>query len=326
MAEYRRGNGAVLAICIESSHTRGLGHLFRALNLAEALGQRGHAVRFIMNGDEVSAGILKARGHRPLTVDLADTTSGWEVPLAAEHHFSMWINDRLDTAHAHAELVKAAGLPFVTFDDRGGGAALADLHVAALAFDGVPLGGKKLLKGVDYLILNPEIASYQRERHGLGSLLVTLGGSDTHGATVKVVAALAKMGLGATVVVGPGFRHRQALDAVLTDAFTVLISVPSLVEEMSRHDLAITGGGITPFEANAAGLPCMVVANEDFEVPVGMALARLGGAVFAGHHSAIDLSALDGMLPIERMSQAGMRHVRLGGVAKVVAAMEGLMP
>jgi spore coat polysaccharide biosynthesis predicted glycosyltransferase SpsG len=326
MAEYRKGNCAVLAICIESSHARGLGHLFRALNLADALGQRGHAVCFIMNDDAVSAGILKARGRTPLTVDLADTTSGWEAALAAEHDFSMWVDDRLDTAHEHAAQVKAIGLPLVTFDDLGGGAALADLHVAALAFDGAPLAGKRLLTGVDYLVLNPEIAHYQRLRHALGSLLVTLGGSDTYGATVKVVAALAKKGLGATVVVGPGFAHRPALDAALTDAFTVLVSVPSMIEEMSRHDLAITGGGITPFEANAAGLPCMVVANEEFEVPVGMALERLGGAVFAGHHSAFDLSALDGPLPIERMSQAGMRHVGLGGAAKVVAAMEGLMP
>jgi spore coat polysaccharide biosynthesis predicted glycosyltransferase SpsG len=326
MAGYRKGNGAVFAICIESSHARGLGHLFRSLNLADALGQRGHAVRFIMNVDAVSAGILKARGHTPLTVDLADTASGWEAALAEEHHFSMWVDDRLDTSHEHAAQVKAIGLPLVTFDDRGSGAALADLHVAALAFDGAPLAGKKLLTGVDCLILNPAIAHYQRVRRALGSLLVTLGGSDTYGATVQVVAVLAKKGLAATVVVGPGFAHRQALDVVLTDAFKVLVSVPSMIEEMSRHDLAITGGGITPFEANAAGLPCMVVANEAFEVPVGMALERLGGSLFAGHHSAFDLSALDGPLPIERMSQAGMRHVGLGGAAKVVAAMEGLMP
>ena len=316
----------MLAVCIESSHARGMGHLFRALNLADVLGQRGHAVRFLMNDDEVSTGILKARGHTPLTVDLADTTNGWEASLAAEHHFSMWVDDRLNTAHEHAAQVKAIGLPLVTFDDHGSGAVLADLHVAALAFGGAPLAGKKLLTGVDYLVLNPEIAHYQRLRHEVGSLLVTLGGSDTYGATVKVVAALARKGLGATVVVGPGFAHRQALDDVLNEAFTVLVGVPSMIAEMSRHDLAITGGGITPFEANAAGLPCMVVANEEFEVPVGMALERLGGAVFAGHHSAFDLSALDGPLPIERMSQAGMRHVGLGGAAKVVAAMEGLMP
>ncbi|MEO8389151.1 hypothetical protein [Polaromonas sp.] len=314
----------MFAICIESSHARGLGHLFRALNLADALDERGHAVRFLMNDHAVSAGILKARGYTPLTVELANTTSGWEAVLSAEHRFSMWIDDRLDTTQEHAAQIKAIGLPLVTFDDRGSGAMLADLHVAALAFDGAPLAGKKLLTGVDYLILNPEIAGYQRVRHTLRSLLVTLGGSDTYGATVKVVSALAKKGMGATIVVGPGFAHRNALDAVLTDAFTVLSGVPSMIEEMSRHDFAITGGGITPFEANAAGLPCLVVANEDFEVPVGRALEALGGAIFAGHYRDFSLSALDAELPLEQMSRAGMAKVGMGGAARVVDALEEL--
>jgi spore coat polysaccharide biosynthesis predicted glycosyltransferase SpsG len=279
-----------------------------------------------MNDDPVSFGILTARGHSPVTVDLSDNTGGWVAKLTAEHHYSMWIDDRLDTTQEHSVQVKAAGLPLVTFDNRGSGAALADLHIAALAFDEAPLVGKRLLTGVDYLILNPEIVNHKRVRYALGSLLVTLGGSDTYGVTVKVVAALAKKGLGATIVVGPGFLHGQELDCVLTDAFTVLVGVPSLIEEMSKHDLAITGGGITPFEANAAGLPCIVVANEDFEIPVGMALQRLGGAVFAGHHRALDLSALDRVMPIESMSRAGLRQLGVGGTARVVAALEDLLP
>ena len=316
----------MFAICLESSHARGMGHLFRSLNLARELQRRGHGVALLVNDDEVSLRVLREHGHVPLVVDLRDVSGGWERALTVRHGFSVWINDRLDTDAAHAAHVRAAGVALVTFDDRGSGAALADLHIAALAFDAGQLGGKKVLRGVDYLVLNPDLARYQRLRSAPGSLLVTLGGSDTYGATIKVVNQLAARGLGATVVVGPAFAHRQALDAVLPDAFELRIGVPSMAEEMSRHELAITGGGITPFEANAAGLPCLVVANEDFEIPVGRELERLGGALFVGHHDSIDLSALGSPLPLERMSRTGMANIGLGGTARVVDALEGLRP
>jgi len=314
----------VFAICIESSHARGMGHLFRSLNLACELRRRGHGVTLLVNDDAASLRLLREHGHAPLVVNLGDFSGGWEGELVARHGFSAWINDRLDTHADHAQHVRAAGIPLVTFDDRGSGAALADLHVAALAFEERPLAGKRVLCGVDYLVLNSDLARFQRLRGVPGSLLVTLGGSDTYGATVEVVRQLAARGRGATVVIGPAFAHRQALDAVLSDAFELHVGVPSMAEEMSRHELAITGGGITPFEANAAGLPCLVIANEDFEIPVCRELERMGGAVFAGHREAIDLSALDSPLPLERMSRAGMAKVGLGGTARVCDALEGL--
>ena len=314
----------MFAICLESSHARGMGHLFRSLNLAHELERRGQAVTLLVNDDAASLRVLLEQERAPLVVDLHDLSGGWESSLVSRHGFSVWINDRLDTHAAHASHVRATGIKLVTFDDRGSGAALADLHVAALAFGDEPLAGKVVLRGLNYLILNPDLARYQRLRSAPGSLLVTLGGSDTYGATVKVVAQLAACGLGATVVVGPAFAHHQALDEVLTGAFELRVGVPSMGEEMWRHELAITGGGITPFEANAVGLPCLVVANEDFEIPVARELARLGGSLFAGHHTAIDLSVLESVLPLEVMSRAGMARVGLGGVARVADALVGL--
>ena len=316
----------MLALCIESSHARGMGHLFRARNLAEALTRRGHRLRFLINDDAASLSVLARHGHAAEIVDLADTASGWEVAAIGRHGFRLWIDDRLDTDGRHAEHVKSAGLPLVTFDDRGAGAAAADLHIAALAFeDADRLRGRRVLHGPDYLILNPEIARYRRRRRQSSPILVTLGGSDTWGATVRVVEILARLGKGATVVVGPAFQHREALLEVLTPDFTLKQSVPSLIEEMSRHELAVTGGGITPFEANAAGLPVIVVANETFEIPVGQALERLGGAVFAGYHSALDVSIFERDLPIEAMSQAALHAIGLEGGRRVVDSIEALL-
>jgi len=316
----------VFALCIESSHARGMGHLFRALTLGKALAAKGHAIRFLINDDPVAIALLAERGIAAEAVDLTDYTSGWETELIGRQGIRIWINDRLDTDARHAQRLKSAGVWLVTFDDRGEGAAEADLHVAALAFnDQAQLGGRRVVVGPRYLILNPEIARLRQVRTEATPLLVTLGGSDTWGATVKVVELLARRGLAATVIVGPSFGHHRELVEVLTSSMILKRGVPSLIAEMASHGLAVTGGGITPFEANALGLPAIVIANEPHEIPIGQALEKLGGTIFAGHHAAIDTSVFDRPLSIETMSRAGLAAIDGNGTDRVVAMIEELV-
>lgn len=325
MAVHRGGNCAVFALCIESSHARGMGHLFRALHLADALTASGVHCKFFLNHHQPGLDIIAQRGHTAMAVDLSDLDRDWVGTLVRKEGIRLWVNDRLDTSEQHARRIKALGLPLVTFDDRGKGAVLADLHIAALAFDDTEiLKGHQVLRGVRYLILDPAIARYMRPRDSFRSIVVSVGGSDTYGVTVKVVNLLKEQDQGATIVIGPAFTHHEALAQVMTPHFALKRGVPSLAEEFSHHDLAVTGGGITPFEANAAGLPCIVVANELFEIPVGQALERMGGAVFAGFHESIDQTSFTRDLPIAAMSRAGMTSVGLEGTHRVAQAITGL--
>ena len=315
----------MFALCIESSHARGMGHLYRALNLADGLAKAELPYTIFLNDHAPSRQVLVEREVAHRIVDLEDFTGDWETALIKQDGISLWMNDRLDTDIRHAKKIKAAGIPLVTFDDRGTGAALADLHIAALAFDmQEPLAGDKVLIGTEYLILNPQISRYTRLRKQLSSILVTLGGSDTYGVTVKVVRLLKEMDMSANIVVGPAFMHMDKLNEVLTERFTLKRGVPSMIEEFHHHDLAITGGGITPFEANASGLPCVVIANELFEIPVGKELQKLGGSVFAGHHDSLPSPLFAADLPLESMSQAGKRNIGLQGTQHVIGALQEL--
>jgi spore coat polysaccharide biosynthesis predicted glycosyltransferase SpsG len=312
----------MFALCIEVSHARGMGHFYRALNLAEGLAVTGVAYKFYLNDHAPSLQILRERGVPHQVVNLEDFTGNWEASLIRQDGITLWVSDRLDTDARHAQKIRAASVPLVTFDDRGKGAALANLHIAALAFDANErLGGDKVLRGADYLILNSQIGNFMRLRKQLSSILVTLGGSDTYGVTVRVVQLLKEMNRVATIVVGPAFMHMGKLNEILTGDFTLKRGVPSMIEEFHRHDLAITGGGITPFEANASGLPCVVIANEFFEIPVGKELQRLGGSLFAGHHESMHSPLFAADLPLEQMSQAGMRNIGLQGTQRVVSAL-----
>lgn len=312
----------MFALCIESSHARGMGHFFRALNLAKGLANAGLTYTFYLNDHAPSVQILVERGEPYRIVDLEDFTGNWEAWLIHQDGITLWVNDRLDTDICHAKKVKTTGIPLVTFDDRGTGATLADLHIAAMSFDAQePLAGTRLLRGSNYLILNPQIGDFTRLRTQLSSILVTLGGSDTYGVTIKVVQLLKEMNLAATIVVGPGFIHMDMLNKVLTEDFALKRGVPSMIEEFYRHDLAITGGGITPFEANASGLPCVVIANELFEIPTGQSLQRLGGSIFAGYHEVLKSPLFVADIPLEQMSLAGTANIGLQGTQRVISAL-----
>ncbi len=295
------------------------------LNFSGTLAERNIPFRMFVNPYEVSEALLVHR-HIPFeTVDLA-AQNDWQSALIRKHGIKFWVDDRLDTDAQHAAKISQCGIARVTFDDRGSGAASADLNIAALAFDASEsLPGKRVLRGPRFLVLNRDIAHYRRLRTTESSIVVTLGGSDTYGVTITIVRMLKAAGHHATVIVGPGFEHQAELNAVLNDDFVLKRGVPSLIEEFSHHGLAITGGGITPFEANASGLPCIVIANEEFEIPVGRGIASLGGAYFAGHFKTLDQRIFDKEWPIQEMSAQAIAHIDLMGADRVADAIESFL-
>jgi spore coat polysaccharide biosynthesis predicted glycosyltransferase SpsG len=299
-----------------------MGHLFRGLVLAAALERRGAAVCFLINDFARAAAILQERARQFEIVPLHDLDSGWETGLVARHGISVWVNDRLQTDARHAKRVADTGARLATFDDYGSGAPLASLHVAALPFDAPsPPAGKRVLAGLRYLVLDPEIRRYRRLRKERRSLVVTLGGSDTYGLTVEVVRALRELGMQASIILGPGFRHEHELEPLLDARFPVKRNVRVLAAELAAHDLAVTAGGITLFEACAVGLPCIAIAAEPWEQRSIETLAKLGVCTYAGYRSGFERSVLGHPLPLEAMSRAGMEAVHLEGVERVAEAL-----
>lgn len=312
------------AICLEASHQRGMGHLFRGLALAQALRARGGATRIYVNEDAAARRVLEAAGFPWAAVPLRDGPTGWIAERVRADGIRVWIDDTFETSLAHAKGVQAAGVRRVTFNDRGEGAELADLHVCAVQLgEASEPRGRKVLAGLEYLVLDPEVARQRRQRTEMRSIVVSMGGSDTYGLTVEVVRALAARGRTATVILGPGFVHEREL-AEVACGFEIKRHLASLPPEFARHDLAITAGGMTPFEANAAGLPCIVIGAEAWEERAGRMLAELGTCIYAGPRGRIDFSALDCELPVRRMSETALAKVPADGAARVAAEIAAL--
>ena len=317
----------MLAICIEASHARGMGHLFRALNLIAYLNEKKISYIVLINEDAASLQILEKEAVAFEIVDFADETGNWEPEIIRKYGIKVWLNDKFESSYALCNHIKEAGAALAVIDDRGTGARLSDVHFAGMMFgkseEEIP--GKKVFTGMKYNILNPEIEKYRRVRRDLGKIVVTLGGSDTYGATVQAVRALKKYNYAADIIVGANFKHEKELLEVIDDRYRVFWTVPSLMEAFATYDFAITGGGVTPLEANAAGLPCLIIANEPHEIVTGRHIAKLGGAVFAGYYQEMkedmfDLSQYD----IEQMSKAALTHIQMCGCEMIWQELEKL--
>ncbi|HSA05554.1 MAG TPA: hypothetical protein P5556_00085 [Candidatus Gastranaerophilales bacterium] len=308
----------MFGICLEASHQKGLGHLYRALNLTEFLNSVNKEYVVFINNDKTAVSILKEKSVNFEIVKLVDFESDWETELIKKYRLKTWINDRLDTDIRHSQNIVKNGIKLIAFDDAGSGAELADINFAGLpCIFNRDLKGKKVCKGIQYLVLNKKIDFFKRERNNIDNILVTLGGSDTYGVTLKVVNILKELNKKACVITGPSFQHKNELKELINDDFAILDTVPSLIEEFYKYDLAITGGGVTPFEANACGLPCIIVANELFETENGKYLDNLGSSIFAGYHENINTEIFTKELDIEKMSKIGLENIKTDGFENI---------
>ena len=148
-------------------------------------------------------------------------------------------------------------------------------------------------------------------------IIVTLGGSDTYGVTIKVVEILKKLSKSATIITGPSFLHGKELENITDGRFIIKKTVPSLIEEFYNYDIAVTGGGITPFEANATGLPCIIIANEIHEIQTSEYLQKLGSSIFAGYHENFDIELFSQDFDIMKMSKIGSETIKTNGVKNI---------
>ena len=163
-----------ILFCIESSFERGMGHLFRSLNLADLLHKNNSniVIRFYLNNDFTSAEKIRERGYTFSAVELSD--SGWVREALKVFKPDIWINDRLDTSIELAHLIKTCVPKLITFDDRGAGAALADLNIAPLIFN-EKLSGKRVIRGLAGLVLPASLRKHRKLRTKCERVLVSMG-------------------------------------------------------------------------------------------------------------------------------------------------------
>jgi UDP-2,4-diacetamido-2,4,6-trideoxy-beta-L-altropyranose hydrolase len=342
--------GLPLLIRADASAQIGAGHVMRCLALAEAWQDRSGQALFITacKSDSLRQRLVQEGfGLIPLERAHPDPAD-WETTSAVlEAHPGAWMV--LDGYHfdsSYQRRVREAGHPLLVIDDMAhlehywADVVLnQNLHAETLQYSAEP--NTQFLLGTRYVLLRREFRAWRdwkRETHEIArKVLVTMGGSDPDNVTLKVVRALAAVGvddLEAVVVVGAANPHYEALHAAtcaLPYAIRLLRNAPNMPELIAWADLAVSAAGSTCWELAFMGLPAIVLVLADNQRPVADGLAVAGAAFNLGLPTMLTTGELGQQLTRFATAfhdRASMQHraqelVDGEGVGRVVDALQG---
>ena len=308
----------MLAFSIEASHKRGMGHLYRSITVSKYLGYKSI---FFINKNLKSIEILKRNKIKYKIIDRTKKINFKD--LVNKYSVKIWINDKLETNKLEGQKISSL-VSFVTFDDWGQGSKFAKLNISPLYFGKKKLSGKKVFTGIKYLPLKKEISKFTRTRKKINKILISMGGSDTYNMTLKILDYLKKKKITSTVICGPASKLNNVIKKYKKD-FKIKYNVKNIFKEFSNHDILISGGGMTPFEAASTGLPSIVIASELFEIPVCKKLQKIGISKFIGYRKKINFKKIDLNLDINKMSNICINRIKMNGLKNIKKNIDSLL-
>jgi UDP-2,4-diacetamido-2,4,6-trideoxy-beta-L-altropyranose hydrolase len=329
----------------------GTGHVMRCLALAQAWRDAGGRAVFAMaeSTAAVEQRILAEKmefvrvGQTPGSQEDSDSTIE-----CARQYSGQWIivDGYVFGADYQARLHKA-GLRLLTVDDHGRAAP----YVAEIVLNQNPNATEslyrqhspatKLLLGSRYVPLRREFvrwSEWEREIQAPArKLLVTLGGSDPHNITLRVVEALISAHeYEVQIVVGGSNPHFTQLRAALSKGSggVHLVHDPGdMADLMAWADVAISAAGTAAWEMAFMGLPALLIVVAENQEPIARALADAGAALNLGRAATItgeDMRDRFGSVAtsyeiMEKMSTRGRALIDGRGADRVVAVMVDLV-
>ena len=280
----------------DASPSVGLGHLVRCLALADELREgHGAAVSFAMRPSVLAVELVTRRGYQI-----------WQAADGANLDQEAWLRDcilksgaqilvvdvRDDLSKVTLQALAGEGTIIALLDDLSERRWAADLafYPPVPQLDRVDWSGfrGRLCIGWEWIILRKQFAEPVRvSNHSRRTLLVAMGGSDPAGLTLKAVRALDRLHgeFEPVIIVGTGFCHRQALQALLRKTsrrFTVREDVSEMSAAMSEAALAICSFGMTAYELAAMGVPSVYVCLTEDHAQSASALVAAGVGISAG--------------------------------------------
>ncbi|MBA7614856.1 UDP-N-acetylglucosamine--N-acetylmuramyl-(pentapeptide) pyrophosphoryl-undecaprenol N-acetylglucosamine transferase [subsurface metagenome] len=333
--------GNPLIIRADASTQIGTGHLMRCLALGQAWKDADGRVTLItacQNKDLLQR--LKEEGFdlHPLACPYPDP-SDWDYTkdILAAHPNAWVVLDGYHFDEVYQQWVKEVGHRLLVIDSAAHlKHYFADivlnpyLHAEQLHYSCEPY--TRLLLGTSYVLLRREFLAWKDWKREIPKLatrvLVTLGGSDPENITLKVIQALQKIdvpGLEATVVIGASNPHADTLKATAGQSrvpIHLIHNAPNMMELIAQADLAITAGGITPWEMCFMGLPMLIMVTADNQRANVQTMHQAGIAENLGWHKDVDEGKIAGQLKAMINSQ-GLRQSMSCAQRKMV---DGLGP
>jgi spore coat polysaccharide biosynthesis protein SpsF len=304
--------GTPILIRCDASPSLGYGHLVRCLALAQALHKAsGDRPVFMLADDDAASVRVQAAGYaveRPRRVSAeAWSEARWLEEVVSRSGARVLILDiRTDLAAADLLALRAGGVKIALIDDTSPRRLAADLvflppvpQVDRLSWDGA-VG--ECLVGWDWIILRPEFAAPVPVRLAVDSgrplrVLVTMGGSDPAGLTLRALRELDEVAeaLTVAVVIGGAFKHEKELGDWLKRArgvYTLHRDVSDMVPLMRAADLAVASFGMTAYEFASQGVPGIYFGLNSDHAEAAQALVATDLATSLGVYDQVPTQAL----------------------------------
>jgi len=251
----------------------GMGHIYRMLNLADLLEERGHKILFLL--PSWIEGVKKIREQEKEIIQVPVNYFEQEsiyARLLEDYVFDYIIVDALKVSEKIMELFKEKTKILLSLDNVGQGRFFSDILINILYRRKPKLKEPKIeINDFSYLILNKNFKRFNLKEKVINKevkkILITQGGSDTYGVVPKIVKNLGGLlrELEIYVLIGPAFKHRQELTTLIRNNnlnIEILENVTEAWKLFYEMDIAISAGGMTLFELLCIGVPCIALTQE----------------------------------------------------------------
>lgn len=250
----------------------------------------------------------------------------------------------------YQEVVRAAAKRLLVIDDVAGEREfhcdlLLNQNIHAVEAEYRTLAGAdcRFLLGPRYALLPQGLQDLRAERiHSAavpGSILISLGGGDSTAPVEFLLDVLADAGCKAwhvTVLAGASDAGKLRDTAVSLQLQAEIVSgfVDDLPSRLAQADMAIIAGGVTSWEALCIGVPTVILAIADNQVPSSRVLGQTGAAMFLGMFGEFDRSSASAKIAElardrrrrQEMSAKANELVDGSGAGRVAGELKGIKP
>ncbi|MBX7186649.1 MAG: NTP transferase domain-containing protein [Vicinamibacteria bacterium] len=286
---------------VDGSRVRGMGHVYRSLAVAEALRESSRAeIAFLMSADHAEGIATVSKSGYPVRVF---KSGGLEVLIDSIQDFapSVVINDLPLVEETYLRSLARLGTVTInlvdTLDDLERVSRDAQFVISVMNEDRETPEG--FYGGPAFAILRRHFQGRERVfREKPARILLTFGGADPQGLTLKVAKALAPLTRDVEVlsVAGPAFPHThvfEALQRTLGQNLPLVKGVDTqMADLMLGADLVLCSGGMSVYEIAALGAPGVVLAQNAREDRRMREFSRFGTIEYLGLGVDVDETAI----------------------------------
>lgn len=187
------------------------------------------------------------------------------------------LRDSGSTSQEEVEKIREVVPSVIHFDDFGEGGKLADLVFQTLYSDSNDKVPDHYVEGIESFIADEKMASFkniglrEREPSSLPHLVISFGEEDTGNLTYRALRHMLQLQipLKVTALIGENYSHDiSELRIMALGRRNTFIQVQpySFPEIYASADIVLCASGYMPYEVAVMGIPCVILAQNDFEL------------------------------------------------------------